>query len=55
MERREVVAEHVKLIREYNPLIYDFIIKRHLQVEGHPFDNAAFETARIFRCTDISI
>lgn len=43
------VGAHAKRIREYNPLMFDFIIKRHLRVGGNRFDNLVFETARVFR------
>ncbi len=43
------VGEHLKRIREGNPLLFDFLLKRHLKIEGHSFGNEVFETARVFR------
>jgi len=43
------VGDHVRRVREYNPLIFDFLVKRHLRINGSRFDNQVFETARIFR------
>ena len=43
------VGEHAKQIREYNPLMFEFIVKRHLRIDGHRFPNRVFETARVFR------
>ncbi|MEO8101797.1 MAG: amidohydrolase family protein [Betaproteobacteria bacterium] len=42
-------GDHAKHIREYNPLMFDFVIKRHLRINGARFDNSVFETARVFR------
>ena len=43
------VGDHVKRIREYNPLMFDFVLKRHIQVNGRRLDKQIFETARVFR------
>ena len=43
------VGEHLKRVREGNPLLFDFLLKRHLQIGGLKFGNAVFETARVFR------
>ena len=45
------VGEHLKLVREGNPLMFDFLLKRHLQIDGLKFGRETFETARIFRRT----
>lgn len=42
------VAAHVMAVREYNPLLFDFLLKRHLRVNGAKFEAPVFETARIF-------
>ncbi len=42
------VAAHVTAVREYNPLLFDFLLKRHLRVDGVKFAAPVFETARIF-------
>ena len=42
------VAAHVTAVREYNPLLFDFLLKRHLRVSGAKFEAPVFETARIF-------
>ena len=43
------VGEHLKLVRESNPLLFDFLLKRHLKIDGKQFGKETFETARIFR------
>ena len=43
------VGEHLKLVRQGNPLLFDFLLKRHLQIDGLKFGRDVFETARIFR------
>ena len=43
------VGEHLKRVREGNPLLFDFLLKRHLQIDGRQFGHAVFETARVFR------
>jgi mannonate dehydratase len=43
------VGEHLKQVREGNPLLFDFLLKRHLQIDGLKFGNDVFETARVFR------
>lgn len=43
------VGEHLKRVREGNPLLFDFLIKRHLKIDGEKFAPSAFETARVFR------
>jgi mannonate dehydratase len=42
------VGEHLKRIREANPMLFDFLIKRHLQIDGLKFGRETFETARVF-------
>ena len=46
---RVEVGEHLKKIREGNPLLFDFLLKRHLQIDGLKFGQDVFETARVFR------
>lgn len=43
------VGEHLKRVREGNPLLFDFLLKRHLQIDGLKFSHETFETARVFR------
>lgn len=43
------VGEHLKRVREGNPLLFDFLLKRHLQIDGAKFGRETFETARVFR------
>jgi len=35
-------------IREYNPLLFDFVVKRHLRSNGKALSNNIFETRRFF-------
>ena len=39
----------LKQIREYNPLLFDFVLKRSVQVNGKRLSNGIFETARFFK------
>ncbi|MEO8384568.1 MAG: amidohydrolase [Betaproteobacteria bacterium] len=43
------VGEHLKQVRLGNPLLFDFLLKRHLQIDGLKFGHDVFETARVFR------
>lgn len=43
------VGEHLKRVREGNPMLFDFLLKRHLQIDGVKLEREAFETARVFR------
>lgn len=47
--RRPEVGDHLKLVRGANPLLFDFLLKRHLRIDGIKFGRDVFETARIFR------
>jgi len=38
----------LKYIREYNPLLFDFVLKRHLRSNGKAFAANVFETRRFF-------
>lgn len=42
------VGEHLKNVREGNPLLFDFLLKRHLRIDGLKFGHEVFETARVF-------
>ena len=42
------VGEHLKQVRLGNPLLFDFLLKRHLQIDGLKFGPDVFETARVF-------
>ena len=35
-------------IRKYNPLLFDFVLKRHVQAQGKRFSPIVFETRRFF-------
>jgi hypothetical protein len=35
-------------IRRYNPLLFDFVLKRHLVAKGKRFAASVFETRRFF-------
>lgn len=43
------VGEHLKQVRQGNPLLFDFLLKRHLRIDGLKFGHDVFETARVFR------
>ncbi|MEQ1595810.1 MAG: amidohydrolase family protein [Casimicrobium sp.] len=43
------VGAHIKQVRQGNPMLFDFLLKRHLRVDGQSFSNATFESARVFR------
>lgn len=45
------VGVHLKKVRESNPILFDFLLKRHLEINGTKFSAATFETARVFRRT----
>lgn len=38
----------IKAIREYNPLVFDFVLKRTLRIDGKALHNQIFESARLF-------
>lgn len=46
---REGEAEVLKRVREFNPLLFDFALKRNLVWRGKKFPPAVFETRRVFR------
>jgi len=43
------VGAHIKQVRHGNPILFDFLLKRHLRIDGLRFANATFESARVFR------
>jgi mannonate dehydratase len=43
------IGEHLKRVRAGNAMLFDFLLKRHLKVDGARFAASVFETARIFR------
>lgn len=43
------VGEHLRRVRAGNALLFDFVLKRHLAIDGARFGAEAFETARVFR------
>lgn len=56
MVRREYItqtqAEVLSAIRYYNPLLFDFVLKRTLRVDGKAFGAAPFHTRDFFDRTD---
>jgi uncharacterized protein len=38
----------IKSIREYNPLVFDFVLKRSLRIQGKALEKTIFESARVF-------
>jgi mannonate dehydratase len=41
-------ASTLREIRTHNPLLFDFVMKRHLRANGKAFGVAVFETRRFF-------
>ncbi len=41
-------SETLAVLRRHNPLLFDFALKRRLQVQGQYFDPAVFESRRVF-------
>lgn len=41
-------VEPISALRHHNPLLFDFVLKRHLRVDGKQFANSVFETGSIF-------
>lgn len=39
----------LEVLREHNPLLFDFVLKRLLSWQGHSFSPAVFDTRRIFK------
>jgi uncharacterized protein len=48
------VGEHLKRVRAGNPMLFDFLLKRHLKIDGASFGARTFETAKLFRRPDRS-
>lgn len=44
-------APVLERLREHNPLLFDFVLKRHLRDGNHRFAPAVFESARAFHST----
>lgn len=42
------LIEPLTVIRRHNPLLFDFVLKRHLKIDGKGFAAPVFETRRIF-------
>jgi hypothetical protein len=38
----------IDVIRQHNPLLFDFALKRLLSWQGHSFSPAVFNTRRLF-------
>jgi mannonate dehydratase len=45
----EKAASVLREIRAHNPLLFDFVLKRHLRSRGKGFGRAVFETRRFFQ------
>jgi mannonate dehydratase len=45
---QESAVELLTYIREFNPLLFDFVLKRHLRSNGKGFSNSVFETRKFF-------
>lgn len=45
-------AEFLSTLRRFNPLLFDFALKRLLRVNGRGFDPAVFHTRRVFLSSD---
>jgi hypothetical protein len=41
----------LEAIRRYNPLLFDFVLKRQLRWKGQGFQPCVFETRRVFAAT----
>jgi hypothetical protein len=52
MERRDYIrpdqAETLSAIRNYNPLLFDFVLKRTLRIAGNSFGPEPFQTREFF-------
>jgi hypothetical protein len=44
----ETQAEVLSAIRHHSPLLFDFVLKRTLRVDGHAFGPAPFQTRTLF-------
>lgn len=42
------LIEPVSALRHHNPLLFDFVLKRHLRFEGKSFSARVFETGKTF-------
>ena len=49
----EQQANILKQLRHYNPLLFDFVLKRHLRVDNQGFDKAVFHTRSLWTGTRI--
>lgn len=45
---QEEEAQLLSQIRRYNPLLFDFVLKRSLIIDGHKLAGQVFESARFF-------
>jgi mannonate dehydratase len=48
------IGEHLKRVRAGNPMLFDFLLKRYVKIDGAQFGSRAFETARVFRRVQVS-
>jgi mannonate dehydratase len=44
----EAVIPVLRVVREHNPLLFDFVLKRHLRYNGRAFPASVFETRKFF-------
>lgn len=49
------IGEHLKRVRAGNPMVFDFLLKRYLKIDGAQFGASTFETARVFRRAEKSL
>ncbi len=45
----QAAAPVLRAIRRHNPLLFDFVLKRHLRSRGKGFSSAVFQTRRFFQ------
>jgi hypothetical protein len=45
---KEPEAEVLSAVRDYNPLLFDFVLKRMLRVDQKAFSTAPFQTREFF-------
>ncbi len=47
----EGVAKVISEVRHYNPLLFDFLLKRHVRVGASRFYDTVFQSRRFFDST----
>jgi mannonate dehydratase len=48
----EALVAPIAELRHYNPLLFDFVLKRQLRIAGRGFANSVFETGNTFAAID---